>query len=59
MIQDRDPPWEKEPAEPRDYEGDFPPGSEPDECGTKGGDPPDASDPPRPDRIDDGMTCPD
>ena len=55
--QDRDP-WDKEPAEPKDYEGDFPPGSEPEpkepDCGTGGGSgPPDASDPPEPDVIGD------
>ena len=56
MNQDQEPPWEDEPVEKEPYEGDFPP--EPD-CGNGGEGPPDVSDPPRPDRIDDGMTCPD
>ncbi len=55
MIQDQEP-WEKDPGDPQHYEGDHPP--EPD-CGNGGEGPPDASDPPRPDRIDDGATCPD
>jgi hypothetical protein len=65
MTQDKDPwdePEEGETSEPKEYEGDFPPGSEPEpkerpdqpDCGTGGSGPPDASDPPAPDRIGGG-----
>jgi hypothetical protein len=64
MVQDQDKElWEDEPVEKEPYEGDFPPGHEPepkepdwDDGGDSG---PDVSDPPKWDHIDDGATCPD
>ena len=53
-------PWERDPPPEKEYEGDFPPGHEPepkeprDDCGTGGSGPPDGSDPPEPDRIGGG-----